>query len=520
MSGRKWAGVLAMIVVMSPLMAVGQSSQNQQGLLSPDSEAEDGKRGFRPGRFIEKLIPGGKDRDRRSTGELPGADGAVVVPNPSNATTLPPPPIPQSQMSPQTGGRVPPPPVPASAERVTLAPPSPAPVPEQPVANPFESGPGSTEEERGILGGVANMVGKIIPGGRESEPSPVAEESERSGLLGRMLDRRKEEPNPVGTDSIILPPRPAPTSIPAPAIAETSAPPAAVAVSRPVVAPTGDSSDSIHKQRLTIPLRSGNPDAPVQREERGANSDPVAMERSTIDPVMPASAPQETIKAPAADAIPTTTPEPIRESTTPSLPVSTVVALPPSVEPEPTPQAAIAVPPPPRSTGLMISDSGNSVLPPSVPKAISTPAPAPVSAQTLPSTEGGTVARANERPSSAIAAIDGTSKEMAKPPVPAAVSSSIATTDAPKREAETTGERAITSDSAHFVTIKEGVAGVCRDSSGQGHSLASGTVMRYMGGDDKFIKVRLETGAEGSVETWQLRDATFEEAVDFLKRAN
>ena len=44
--------------------------------------------------------------------------------------------------------------------------------------------------------------------------------------------------------------------------------------------------------------------------------------------------------------------------------------------------------------------------------------------------------------------------------------------------------------------------------------------MRYMGGDDKFIQVRLETGAEGSVETWQLRDATFEEAVDFLKRAN
>ena len=523
-SAKAWVGtaVLCLAVGMS-----GVQAQSDQG---------DEKRGFRPKRLIGKLIPGGKDKEEGSATLVPpGSDGAVVIPSPENPPNLVPtsPPVPMVPAN-STQERIPPPPVPAGTPSMTVAPPatvSPTPtVPATviPASDPFgEAGRG--EKERGLLGGVAGMVGKVIPGGREDgegrstveTPPSASMAQEERGFLGRLRDRR-EKP---GGDPNIIPP---PTIIPRP----TSDP----AVLPPPEVSSRDTVAEAPRERMSIPLvHSGNPNAPVQREERVAETTgpngPAAIEPTmpssptSADPAMEperlSAATQAAVgrvalgesSAPTRSdlpAMPRPTGQEVTESISPSVPVSRLTEVPADARAAvtETPSEVSLIPPPalpaaapmapttsPSSGGsLVISDGGGSPVAPVSPVQATIPTP--------PVSPGG---------QSAVAALTG---EPAAPPAPVAAPPSVvvappsAESDAPQATGAT-----------HFVSVRDGVAGEVTTRDGQKVAVPSGTVMRFLEGDEKSVRIQLPNGTEAVVETWQVRDATFEEAVEFLKKS-
>jgi hypothetical protein len=70
---------------------------------------------------------------------------------------------------------------------------------------------------------------------------------------------------------------------------------------------------------------------------------------------------------------------------------------------------------------------------------------------------------------------------------------------------------------AHFVTIRDGVEAKVKLPDGQEGVLKPGTVMRFDGKDAARVRARLANGAGIELELWQVRDATFEEAVKFIQ---
>lgn len=70
-----------------------------------------------------------------------------------------------------------------------------------------------------------------------------------------------------------------------------------------------------------------------------------------------------------------------------------------------------------------------------------------------------------------------------------------------------------------FVTVRAGVSGILRLPGGGERPVPGGTVMRYLEGDERAASVQLPDGASGEMEVWQIRDASFEEAVRFYQSA-
>ncbi len=429
------------------------------------ARADEEKRGFKPGRFIGKLIPGGRDREETpSPPSTPGSgDAAVVVPSPENPVVAPIP-GPSTIMAP--GERIPPPPIPGATAPATNAVPSPFVTPEP------------EEKERGILGGVRGMVGKVIPSGRDGEsatvaPPPSAASDDDRGLIGRLRDRRGDEPVAIPPPMII--PRP----VPEPA------------------APVANESLATATRTLTIPTtRSGNPNAPLQREERPV--DPVAQERTgLIEPTVPTSSRPPTPEPltattqaevgrmalgepPAAEAA-----QVVSEPITPSVPVSQLTPVPDPARPAEGEMPVAAVPPPPippsapAASGLVISDGGGGTAP------VSVAAPPP----------------------SAVSALTGQPAAPAAPEMPA-----VARVDTNPKDPATGG--------THFVTVRDGVAGALRLADGRGLSVEGGTVLKFLSSGEGRIRVRLPDGSEADIEAWQVRDATFDEAVEFVKQSD
>lgn len=422
--------------------------------------ADEEKRGFKPGRFIGKLIPGGKDREEDgSATTVPGSgDAAVVVPLPDNPV-VPPIPNPSSIMAP--GERIPPPPIPGAAPMATTTTAAPS---------PFVT-PEPAEKERGILGGVRGMVGKVIPGGRDEERATVAppmEDNDDRGLIGRLRDRRDG-----GSETGVIPP---PMIIPRPA---------------PEPVPAADGPVASAPRTLTIPTaRSGNPNAPLQREERPV--DTVEQERTaSIKPSMPTAGPA----APAPLAATTQaevgrmalgeppvseSPQVVSEPITPSVPVSQLTSVPETARPA-VEQMPVVVAPPvsagnPASPGLVISDGGGGVA---APVSVSAPQPSAVSALT-----GQPVA----------------------PQTPV-----VARVDTQPEDPATGG--------THFVTVRDGVAGSLRLADGRALPAEAGMVLKFLSLGEGRVRVRLPDGAEADIEAWQVRDATFDEAVEFVKQS-
>ena len=73
--------------------------------------------------------------------------------------------------------------------------------------------------------------------------------------------------------------------------------------------------------------------------------------------------------------------------------------------------------------------------------------------------------------------------------------------------------------STFFVAIRDGVKGAAKTADGQAVTIPAGTVMRWIEGDESVVTVQLDSGAQASIETWQVRDASFDEAVEFLKKS-
>lgn len=617
-SVRTLAGALAVGVVMT-------------GMLVPTIvNADDEKRGFKPRKLIGKLIPGGRDKENESATVMPASsEQAVVIPDPNNPAVAPvapmAPPVAPVAPNPGTnssGERIPPPPVPGGAVPMTNAPVATAtaapsnmapPVPQTPPANPF----GEPEpEKRGLLSGVAGVVGKVIPGGNDDE-SPVAsgpmisEAEDERGFISRIRNRR----NQSAGDPNIIPP---PTIIPRPVDNPGVVPPPQIPDSTPV------GNAPANQQRMTIPLvHSGNPAAPLQREER----DPDSVEPtrpSSIDPTMPMSVPanepgaspftgsgqpaEVAAQVPSAAAA---TAQDTSDSITPSVPMSNLTQVPdearavtnppesPGVAagatnamPPSSPQAQRTVGSSLASAGLSAANSDREIPPPPVPPAApqmigSSPppaapvaaAPASTSSGLVISDGGASVSAANQAPSgsnmsagvgevaapeispavpsrpagrSAVEALTGQPAEPAPAPAvpvappaapasaiaPPAVPSTPATPLAPAEPVAISVPPAMTppassgvgsaapaekappaTGSTFFVAIREGVNGSARTADGQAVAIPAGTVMRWIEGDESVVTVQLDSGAQASIETWQVRDASFDEAVEFLKKS-
>ena len=67
------------------------------------------------------------------------------------------------------------------------------------------------------------------------------------------------------------------------------------------------------------------------------------------------------------------------------------------------------------------------------------------------------------------------------------------------------------------MVVRDGVNGSVTGVSGGSAAVPAGTVMRYLDGNEKIIEVQLPNGASATIEAWQVRDATFDEAVEYLK---
>ncbi len=559
------------LLSLSLIVTIGATSSRAQ------ADDNDDKRGFRPGRFIGKLIPGGKDRGETSpTMAPPVSDGAVVIPNPQNPVVPPQAPTRPPVATASTGGateRIPPPPLPGTAgnpapvARVNPAPVPAAPTPGTPTAaNPFGE-PMEKDRERGLLSGVAGVVGKVIPGGRDDESVATVvpasgmtepEGQDERGILGRLRDRRGNRP-PAAGDNLIPPP----TIIPRP-------------VENPAVLPPPDRPNSPETmadapaQRLTIPLtRSGNPGAPVQREER----DPDEVKPSqpaSIDPTMPPSGTPESVPsetqaavgrlagAPAspglsAPASPPASPagaQTISEPITPSVPVSRLTSVPGDARPAiaDSVESSVAVSSPagqmPASSGAPASAETNRIPSPTLPPAATSPEPVPSasperrSAGLVISDQGGLAVNRRETPVAQPPAVPAAPAPASSPPAPAAKPSAVAALTgqpaAPPEPELVAAPRPVPASptttagtpapepptgSTHFVSIRDGVDGSVRTADGRTVAVTAGTVMRWQGGDEKTVKVQLADGTVAVVETWQVRDATFDEAVEFLKKS-
>lgn len=453
------------------------------------------KPGLRPKKLIGKLIPGSKKRQERkqAAAATGNDDGAVVIPNPANANAAPVPTAPSSiPVVPVTTG----PAITVPSNPVSI------PGPAVPVAEP------QSPSRKGIL----NRMGNLLPG-KDPEPEILTEGSEseetRKGLLGRFRARRE------GNAESLDPGAP----IPAPAIPVSSRPPNPVPPTSTTAPGPAPLATNPAKERLTIPAgsRSVGPSggtalvSPPELPQDPSGEETPMSDRGPTGDLAPTSsvAANESGRERSGES---TAGESLGEEDAPPASGETTVS-------EDTPGAG-------EPTGSVAE-----VGPMKEAATVGTDAPgitdAPLSAVTSLDTgkERGATAP-EEGPEDTPRLENGSGEKMPGPspspglvPVPSLAkvspeegSSRLVFEDTPKPDGES-----LLTGTARFVAIREGVRGVMTSLRGNRQSAPAGTVFRFVEREEDVVRVKSSEGMEGRIEAWQLRDATFDEAVEFLK---
>ena len=470
---------IAWIVLGGFLLGFPIDLPAQESLPTTGSVPLEGEeKGLRPKKLIGKLIPGGKKRQERKASEAAAGnnDGAVVIPNPGNTTP--------SSMAPPVSN-----PLPAPAQPVVVAPVAPLP-------------------EEGSKKGLLGRVGKILPGKEEktsdlSTAESMAEE-ERKGLLSRLRIRRNNEPED-------LTPNPeTPPLVGSPVVPSASSedrPPEPVAMARPPAELQSERSET-----LTIPL-GPTPEPP-------AAETPVVAAVESPEPVLEAEPDQEAAMA----AEPSVVPEP----DVPPASIESAIGA-------PSAPSAESVESPKEEMPTLESLVGTPDTPPAVAEEESIEEPGPVVADASgESPEGAATATEAAMGSPAASADVAETLPMPEPPpAPEAPDPAVPEGWRPippleKVDPQVGASRLVFSDAsergdsevsgtARFVAIREGVSGVMTSLRGSRQSAGAGAVFQFLEREEDVIRVRSQEGVEGRIETWQLRDATFDEAVEFLK---
>lgn len=364
---------------------------------APDA-GEEGRnaRGFKPGRWMGRLLPGGRDDGRSDPSPADGAGGGSVA-VPVRATPAEPP---------------------AGAGSAPTAPEGP------------EDRKAGERERRGILTGVVGAVGRILPDDLGANEAPG---EKRVGLLGKRRGRKES-----GTES----------------------PPPAPSESRPATA---------------VRISEAAPPSPVPAPAKRARvvTVPVIVPPGTDTDATAGATPQQEAPDPPPGAA--TEPEP------------------PGSRGSPKPVARAEEPPDAETSGPAPADPPAVARPGPRPAApLGPPAPAPAAGSPVPAASAGAAA--------------------GPPPAGAATAA-----DPVVRQAGTAAA-VEASDGRHFIAVRDGVEVSLPLPDGRKPVLRAGTVLRFLGRNETHARGRLPDGTAVELELWQVRDATFDEAVTYLQR--